>query len=233
MTSLFSKARVLVLGNLHTLLDAAIDLNSIAAVKQHIRDLESARDGISYQAAAAKGRVTSVTDDIKNFEKEIAEAQGNIDLLLGDDNPDNDVNAVTIQMMVDSLASRVETLKGELETVSETASKMDEALQKIRQKHAEMVGQVRTLEAQDASAKASEQAADAIKAAGKISNFDSSSSIDNIQQRIRDRKATADAQLDQAFGDFGDSSSDSVALAKAKQTIEARKAALGKSAAAA
>lgn len=232
MTSLFSKARVLVLGNLHTLLDAAIDLNSIAAVKQHIRDLESARDGISSQAAVSKGRVNSITADIKNLEKEIAEAQDNIDLLLGDDDPDNDANAVTIQMMADGLTTRVEALQSELATATETASKMDEALQKIRQKHAEMVSQVKTLEQMDASAKASEQAASAIEAAGKISNFDSSASIDNIQQRVRDRKATADAKLEQAFGGIDSTTDDSVALAKAKQAIAARKAALGKSAAA-
>lgn len=233
MASLFDKARTLLLGNLHSLLDAVIDLNSIAAVKQHIRDLESARDGISAQAAIATGRCNSIKAEIANMQLEIDEASANIDLLLGDDDPSNDANAVGIQIQADGLNTRMEALKSDLTIAEEMATNMRDALTKIRQRHGEMLSQVKTLEQQEASAAASEQAAGAIEQAGKLSNFDNSASIDNVAQRIRDRKATADARLEQAFGGMSGGTEDSVALAKAKKAIEARKAELSASKAAA
>lgn len=233
MTSLFGKLRGVVLGNAHSVLDLVIDMNSIAVVKQYIRDLETARTGIATQAAVAKGRVTTITVDITNKSKEVAEAKENIDLLISDDDPTNDTNAVTIQLQVDELELQIETLKGDLETAETLSANMTETLKKIDQKHTEMMGQVRTLEQQEATANASELAASAIETAGKLSNFDSGASVDNLQERIRARKATADARLEQALGDVSGSTENSVALARAKKAIEERKAALNKPAAAA
>lgn len=233
MTSLFSKARVLVLGNLHTLLDATIDLNSIGAVKQSVRDLEQARDTISAQAAIATGRVNTLTSTIASKQKEVAAAQDNIDLLLGDDDASNDAGAVTIQLQVDALNGEILSMQEDLQTAQKTKTDLTDALGKINTKHAQMVSQVKKLESDDSSARASEQAAGALEQVGNLSNFDSSQSIDNMADRIRDRKATADARLEQAFGGITSGTDDSVALAKAKKAIEARKAALGKTAAAA
>jgi phage shock protein A len=230
MSSLFSKARVFVLGNLHELMDAAIDLNSVASVKQYIRDLESARDGIRIQAATATGRVTTLTANIANLQKEIDENTSNIDLLLGDDDPSNDSNAVTIQLTVDNLKSRLESNQTDLATAQQMANSMNDAVQKIVTKHGQMASQLRTLEQQAASADANEQAANAMEAVASLSNIDSSSTIDNVSERIQARAATAKARLDQAFGSVSSGADDSVALAKAKKAIEDRKAALGKTA---
>ena len=76
MASIFSKVRALALGNIHDLLDKAIDLNSPAVVRQYVRDLGEAKEQLADEAAAQKRHEA----DLKAMEQEKAKvAKGGSD----------------------------------------------------------------------------------------------------------------------------------------------------------
>ncbi len=234
MQSLFRKTRVLVLGNLHMLLDKAIDINSIPVLEQYVRDLETAQNGVMVQAASAKGNVTTIERNIANLRSQVDENQKNIDLLLGDNDPDNDSHAVTIEMQSQGLQSQIKTLEDSLENAKKLASNMDDAVGKIKGKHTEMMSRLNELRQLNQSANATEQAATALDQAASLSGgIDASSSIDNVEARLRARNDVANARLEEAFGGVSGNTDDAVALAKAKDAIAARKAELNKTAVAA
>ncbi|MEK7566941.1 MAG: PspA/IM30 family protein, partial [Patescibacteria group bacterium] len=60
MAGIFKKFRDLGLASIHSLLDKAIDLNSVAVVKQHVRDLENALSELENGAAEAAGYVRTL-----------------------------------------------------------------------------------------------------------------------------------------------------------------------------
>jgi phage shock protein A len=220
MASIWQKIRTLTLGNLHELLDAAIDLNSVAACKQYVRDLEEAKDKMRDQAAAARGRFAQAQAAVATLEHQIETDTEHAQLLLDDDDASNDGDA---QKLMEGVVQKQELLaakQSELASNKQVSDALGEAVRKITAKHAEMVNNVRKLEALEQQTKAKEQASEALKAAGKIASSTDGVSIDSAEQRLRDRAAAADAKFDDAMSDMsGGSVQESVQAAKAKQLI--------------
>src|SRR3989344_5452236 len=105
MASLFEKIRTVVLANAHQLLDAAIDLNSVAAVKQHIRDLEGAIDQMEEAVIEANGNRTTVKRQLNDKRSQIAELNQNIDFIVGDGDESNDHLALPMEARLQGLES--------------------------------------------------------------------------------------------------------------------------------
>ena len=80
--TLFGKSRIALLSTLHGLLDKVIDLNSIGAVRQFIRDLEASLQEMSNSLAEARGNVTSITRDRDRLQGEMTRLDGQIDGIL-------------------------------------------------------------------------------------------------------------------------------------------------------
>src|SRR5512142_2884877 len=116
MASLWQKIRTLTLGNLHELLDAAIDLNSVAACKQYVRDLEEAKDKMRDQAAAARGRLGQSQAAVATLEHQIATDTEHAQLLLDDDDPSNDGDAQKLMEGVVQKQELLETKQAQLAT---------------------------------------------------------------------------------------------------------------------
>lgn len=220
MASLWQKIRTLTLGNLHELLDAAIDLNSVAACKQYVRDLEEAKDKMRDQAAAARGRLGQSQAAVATLEHQIATDTEHAQLLLDDDDPSNDGDAQKLMEGVVQKQELLETKQAQLATDKQVSEALGEAVRKITAKHAEMVNNVRRLESLEQQTKAQEQATDALKAAGKIANSTDGVSVDDVEQRLRDRAAASSEKFKDAMSDMsGGSVAESVQAAKAKQLI--------------
>src|ERR1043166_1312338 len=151
MESLTSKLRTVVLGNLHSLLDAAVDLNSIAAVKQHVRDLEAALSRIQEQAAMAHGDVTGIKRRIAELNSKVAELDANIDLALGQKSDDL---AERLQVRQNQMKKDLEARTAELATAEQTDAALSDAVRKLDARHREMVDRVHHLEDLDRAAKA-------------------------------------------------------------------------------
>ena len=225
MASIWDKIRTLTLGNLHQLLDAAIDLNSVAACKQYVRDLEEAKDKMRDQAAAARGRLGQSQAQVATLEHQIETDTEGAQLLLDDGDDSNDADAQKLMEGVVQKTELLTTKQAQLPTDKQVSDALGEAVRKITSKHAEMVNNVRRLEALEQQTKAQEQATSALKQAGKLANGTDGVSIDNVEQRLRDRAAASGEKFKDAMADVsGGSVQESLQAAKAKQLIAAMRA---------
>ena len=225
MASIWDKIRTLTLGNLHQLLDAAIDLNSVAACKQYVRDLEEAKDKMRDQAAAARGRLGQSQAQVATLEHQIETDTEGAQLLLDDGDDSNDADAQKLMEGVVQKTELLTTKQAQLATDKQVSDALGEAVRKITSKHAEMVNNVRRLEALEQQTKAQEQATSALKQAGKLANGTDGVSIDNVEQRLRDRAAASGEKFKDAMADVsGGSVQESLQAAKAKQLIAAMRA---------
>jgi phage shock protein A len=222
MASIFGKLRTLVLSNIHSLLDKAIDLNSIEAVKQHIRDLENAIEETETSAAVAQGDMKTTSDEVKNTLARVTELQENIDFILGDGDDTNDHLATPL---VEKLIGLEEALKTQREVEAANQSilaNLEEVIAKLRNKHVQMVGQIAKLEVMERAAIAKNKAAEAIKQAAAMSGDEVS--IDNVSARVTRQSNIADAKLNRAMGEFNSKSDDPVRNAQVAARLAAMKA---------
>ncbi len=226
MATLFGKIRTLTLSNLHTLLDKAIDLNSVGAVKQHIRDLEEAKEEIADEASIAKGRVSSADKEMAALKAKIAATNENIDAILNDGDPSNDHLAEKLDVKLQDYEKTLQGGQEEYDTLKKTADALAQAADKLTSKHAEMMSNLKRLEQLERTAAAKSKAAAALNAAAKVTAGAGEVSVDNIEARLRDKANVADAKFDRAMGDLNSQDDTDVASALAKSRIAARRAKL-------
>jgi phage shock protein A len=226
MASLFQKARIAALSAAHSLMDKVVDLNSIGAVKQYVRDLENALEDLEDASAAAAGHVRTVQRDADQIRSQIKELNQNIDFILGDNKPDNDYLATPMEARLIGLEQRASTQDEEIATGQKTAQALNEAVSTLRTRYQNMVQQVQRLEAMDKASKAKESAVDAIRQAGQITSAGSDVSIDAVADRIQRRADVADARFERALGEMNGEVEKDVVIAQAQARLEQRKARL-------
>ncbi len=225
MATLFEKARILVLSNLHSLLDAAIDLNSVAEIRQHVRDLEDARDAIADETAVADGRVVGLEREIGEQESTRTETEGNIDLLLGDDDPSNDYHAMPLAEKVLQIGEDIAGKQAELVEGRRLAADLEDARMKLTAKCAEMARNLNRLESMERATAAREQAASALSQASVVAGADVSTSVDSVAQRLSDNDQISKARFNRALAGIGESGSeDAVRASQAAALVAARRA---------
>ncbi len=230
MAGLFEKARIAALSAAHALLDKTIDLNSIGAVKQYVRDLEKALEDLEDATAAAAGHVRSVEREAEQISYQIAELNQNIDFILSDDKPENDHLATPLEARLIGLEQRVTSRKEEVVTGQQTAQALAEATSTLRVRYQNMVQQIQRLEAMDRATKAKESAVKAIRQAGKIASTGADVSVDAVADRIQRRADIADAKFAQVMGEMQSDVKKDVVIAQAQARLEQRKARLALSA---
>jgi phage shock protein A len=226
MAGLFQKARVAALSSAHALLDKVIDLNSVGAVKQYVRDLESALDDLQDAAATEAGHVRTVQRDSIQIQSQMKELNQNIDFILSDNKPDNDHLAKPLEARLIGLEQRSTAKNEELDSAQKSSQALNEAVSTLQAKYQSMVEQMQRLEAMDTAAKAKEGAAQAIRNAGRITSGGTSVSVDDIADRIQRRSDVADAKFEQAMGTMSGQVEKDVVLAQAEARLEQRKARL-------
>ncbi|NLE94977.1 MAG: hypothetical protein GX600_04725 [Dehalococcoidia bacterium] len=230
MAGLFEKARIAALSAAHALLDKTIDLNSIGAVKQYVRDLEKALEDLEDATAAAAGHVRSVEREAEQISYQIAELNQNIDFILSDDKPENDHLATPLEARLIGLEQRVTSRKEEVVTGQQTAQALAEATSTLRVRYQNMVQQIQRLEAMDRATKAKESAVKAMRQAGKIASTGADVSVDAVADRIQRRADVADAKFAQVMGEMRSDVKKDVVIAQAQARLEQRKARLALSA---
>jgi len=223
MAGIGSKVRTIVLSNAHSLLDKVIDMNSIGAVKQGIRDLEESIEDLEEASAQAAGYVRTITREASELEAQANELDHNIDFILGDEDENNDHLAIPLQARLDGINQQLEEKSGEIPESQTVASQLAEAVSNLRAKHAGMVQQLSKLEALDREAKAKEAAATALSRVADLTAQGADVSVDDVTAKIRRRGDVADVKFERAMGSMTDTVDKDVALAQAKATIEERK----------
>lgn len=223
MASVFAKARLAVLSVAHRALDAVIDMNSVEAVKQNIRDLETSRDGLSDSVATSRGQVTTVRREVAQLETKKDRLNQQIDSLLTDGDTTNDHKADTLEAELVSVEEMFSLKQEELKSVAETVQALDQTLSALTTKLTTMKGQLGRLEAMDRSARAKENAADAMRQATRASATGADVSVDSVAARVQRRSDVADEKLKSAMGDFASSTENDVALAGVAARLAERK----------
>ena len=226
MAGIFQKARIAALSAAHALMDKVVDMNSIGAVKQYVRDLENALEDLEDASAAAAGHVRTVERDADQIRYQITELNQNIDFILGDNKPENDHLATPLEARLIGLEQRMSTKGEEIAAGQKTAQALAEAVSTLRTRYQNMVQQVQRLEAMDKATKAKESAVEAIKQAGQIASVGSEVSIDAVADRIQRRADVADARFERALGEMSGQVEKDVVIAQAQARLEARKARL-------
>lgn len=224
MASLFSKIRIVTLGNLHEFLDAVVDLNSPAAVKQYVRDLEDAITQIEHAADTQEGSLRTTADDLTAAARVAKTLDADINTLLADDNLSNDHLALPLQVKLDAANGRTEELVGRKALTEAMLAKLNEAISKLNAKHADMVSQLESLESMVEAGKGMETAAKAVEAAGAMSV--DAPSVDNLARRVKDKYNKQGAAFDRAMGKLATATENDAAVASAEAALARRKAEL-------
>jgi len=226
MAGLFQKARIAALSAAHALLDKVVDLNSIGAVKQYVRDLEGALEDLEDASAAAAGHVRTVQRDADQIRNQIKELNQNIDFILSDNKPENDNLATPLEARLIGLEQRISTKDEEIAAGQKTAQALSEAVSTLRTRYQNMVQQIQRLEAMDMATKAKENAVEAMRQAGQIASAGGDVSIDAVADRIQRRADVADARFERAMGEMDDMANKDLVIAQAQARLEQRKARL-------
>ncbi len=226
MAGLLQKARIAALSAAHALMDKLVDLNSIGAVKQYIRDLEGSLEDLEDASAAAAGHVRTVERDADQIRSQMKELNQNIDFVISDDKPENDYLATPLEARLMGMEQLISTKDEELATGRKTAQAISEAVATLRTKYQNMVQQVQHLEAMDMATKAKESAAEAIRQAGQIASTGSDVSIDDVTARMQQKADVVDARFERALGEMSSQVDNDVVIVQAKARLEQRKARL-------
>lgn len=226
MATVFQKIRLAVVGNAHELLDRAIDMNSIPVLKQYVRDLETALDKLRNEAAVAAGQVRTLNREKTELEAQLAHTEETITHILQSSAPNKDAIAKQEALKIPGIKRQITSTTDALAAQRETSSQLDLAVQKLDQKHTDMVSRIQQLSTLDRSAKAKESAANAIRNAGNMASAGSDISVDNLESRIRARADVADEKFERAMGTVG-TLDDPAASAEADDILAGLKAKIG------
>lgn len=82
MASLLEKTQTLIQANLHAMVDKALEKNSVAVMKQYIREAENNLDELEDAAATVGGEVKTMERKYKEYKKKADQIDRNIDTLL-------------------------------------------------------------------------------------------------------------------------------------------------------
>ena len=82
MASLLEKTQTLISANLHEMVDKALEANSVAVLKQYIRDAESNLDALEDAAATVGGEVKTLERKYKEYKQKADKLDRNVDALI-------------------------------------------------------------------------------------------------------------------------------------------------------
>lgn len=82
MATLLEKAQTLISANLHAMVDKALEANSVAVLKQYIRDAEQNLTELEHAAATVGGEVKTLERRYKEYKNKADQLDRNIDTLL-------------------------------------------------------------------------------------------------------------------------------------------------------
>jgi phage shock protein A len=207
MATLLEKAQTLISANLHAMVDKALESNSVAVMKQYIRDAEQNLTDLEEAAATVGGEVKTLERRYNEYKKKADQLDRNIDTLLMQGKTDlaraaqNELNST--RRLQEQYHEQWVRQQREYEALLNARLKLQAKLTTIRQEQKE-------LEALLELAKSKEATVKAIKSLDDLMGV-GDSDIARLGESIRGRldKASAysemyasrlDNQMDEALG---------------------------------
>lgn len=191
------KTRVVILGNLNELLDKQIDMNSIPVLKQYIRDMEDALDQAQHQRSVARAQVVTRSRDLEVAKDAMAADERRAQAYLSSN---DEKSARLVAGRIHDEQENIANLQSQIAAANAQASQLDAAVETLRSRHDSTLNRVRILQGKDATAKAMEKGATAVKNIGAAIGTGVDSSIDDVSRRIDERSDLAQQEFTDAMG---------------------------------
>lgn len=227
--TLFQKARVITMSNLHTLLDKIKGINTVGEYEQYIRDLQDARDSIDDLSAQNKGQKAFLMQSIATSEARAQKLDVDINTLLSDDDESNDRFATPLQVQLDAVNAQIASQKTELEGINQQVATLDQQVEALDLRLTEAKNGLERIRTMDRTTKAQEKAASALSGI----NIGDAPDVSGIESQMASRAAVAANSLERNIGRIAGSvggvtpaqAAAEAALAARRKAIAAQKAA--------
>ncbi len=223
MASLLEKTQTLISANLHDMVDKALEANSVAVLKQYIRDAENNLEQLEDAAATVGGEVKTLERKYKEYKKKGDKLDRNIDALVMQGKMDL---AAAAQLELNSTRRLQEQYheqwvrqEREYESLLNARLKLQARLETTRQEQKE-------LEALLELAKSKEATVKAIKSLDDLVGI-GDSDIARIGDSIRGRLDKASAYSEMYASSLDSQMDDSLGRAEVDLQLEERKRRLG------
>ena len=223
MASLLEKTQTLIQANLHDMVDRALEANSVAVMKQYIRDAEDNLDELEDATATVGGEVKTLERKYREYKKRGDELDRNIDMLLMQGKTELAAAAQTELNSVRRLQEQYQDQwvhqQREYETLKSARLKLEAKVQMIREEQKEMESLLKLAKSKEITVKA-------IKSLDDLEGV-SDSDIARLRDSIRNRLDKADA-YSELYADRLDSQMDeALGRAEVDLQLEERKRRLG------
>ena len=207
MASLLDKVQTLIKANLHSLVDSALQSNSMAVIDQYIRDVDNNLDALEDAAATVGGQVKTLQRKRDDVVKQQQELDHNIDLFLSQGKEDLARAAQTklnsVKSLAETYATQLERQDKEYKSLLDARLKLQAKLTTIRQQREEMAALMELARAKEITNRTIKSLDDL---AG-VGDVDVARMADTIRTRLDKASAQAevaatslDQRMDEAIG---------------------------------
>jgi phage shock protein A len=194
--SIFQKVQTLISANLHSLVDKALDSNSVGVLDEYIRQAEDNLDDLEDALVTVKGQVKTLQRKYETFQAEADALDADIDRLL---KLGKDDLAMAAQSQFNSKLDLAEEYrqqfvrqKDEADKLADARLKLEARLRTIKQEREHVLGLLELAKTKEIAAK-SMKSLDALEGVGD-------SDISRVADRIRARLDRADAEVEMRAG---------------------------------
>lgn len=207
MASLLEKTQTLIQANLHAMVDRALESNSVAVMRQYIRDAEENLNELERAAATIGGEVKSMERKYNEYKKKADQLDRNIDMLLMQGKADlataaqNELNSN--RRLQEQYHEQWVRQQREYEALLNARLKLQAKLQTIRQEEREMEALLRLAKSKETTVKAIKSLNDL----QGVGDGDIARLRDSIQRRLDQASAhsemyasSLDNQMDDILG---------------------------------
>lgn len=223
MASLLEKTQTLIQANLHAMVDRALENNSVAVMKQYIRDAEKNLDELEDAAATVGGEVKTMERKYQDYKKKADQLDRNIDNLLMQGKTElataaqNELNST--RRLQEQYHEQWVRQQREYQSLLNARTKLEAKLVTIRQEQKELEALMRLAQSKETTVKAIKSLDDLVG----VGDADIARLGDSIRSRLD--KATAHSEM---YADRLDSQMDDVlGKTELELQLEERKRRLG------
>ncbi len=157
MATLLQKTQTLISANLHSMLDKALQANSLAVLDEYIRQSQDNLDDLEDAAATVGGQVKTLKRKTEQFEKKAAKMDRNIDVLLQRGKQDLALAAQrklnSMREMAQEYREQYERQQKEYKLLLDARLKLEAKLTEIRQERQQLQGLLELAKAKEVTTK--------------------------------------------------------------------------------
>jgi len=193
MASLLKKIQTLISANLHSLVDSALQANSMAVFDQYVREVEDNLDSLEDAVATVGGELKTLRRKKSDLDRQAADLDRNIDLFLREGKEDlamaaqSKLNSVTrLVQNYDEMLQRQET---EFQSLKDARLKLEAKLTTVKQEREELQALLDLARSKELTAKTI-KSLDALAGSG---DADIARVADGIRERLD--KASARSEM--------------------------------------